>query len=797
MLAGALGLWLPVLAQAANIVVNSSADPAGFNPNITVATLGSPVTLRDAVNAANNTAGDDVITFDPALNGQTITLTHVGDRTFGASALLVANGVLTMDGGTSAVTISQNVVESLTDSARIFYVAGSGDLTLKNLTVSGGRARGGDGSGANNGGGGAAGLGGAVVNAGTLNLVQSTFTNNLALGGSANAGGSGGGGGGLGGSNNGVTGGPPNGGGGFGGGGSNPGQTSGGFGGGGAAGTFAIPSGNGGFGGGKGVGGNAPRVSGFGAGSGGYGGSGAGLGGVVFNYGGTVLVTNSTFTGNSAVGGPDILIVEFGNTYNFGGAGSGLGGAIFNLNGSVTTLNSTFAAHIGSAIYSLGDNGIATQAGPILPGTTASVILKNTILAGSTSNGATAVPDFVQNTYDSAQIANHTPGSATSGGAGNLIVQHTGFAGGIVSTSSPVLGALANNGGPTQTMALLYGSAAIDAGDSSLAAALTADQRGAGFPRITNGPVDIGAYERATTLSGVVTADGAHWYLGTDGFGNNFRGYRELPGQVAVPVENGAGVRLGLAADGTVLVQNVSGNLFGRVGSANGFGSAWLQLDVEIAGDGATWFLGPDGIGADFYIYRWAIGGSPTYSDGYATQITVSANGSILARNNAGNDYLRLGSNTGLGTSWQLLANSLASWRALQSLAGDGSQDLANPSRDGVANLLKYAFNMAPNAGSLTNPNIAELPENGTAGLPHIYRDAQGHLVIEFIRRKAATNPGIAYIVETGDALAALQTLSLSGAAAISIDANWERVTVTDPTITPKRFGRVRVQIVP
>ena len=65
---------------------------------------------------------------------------------------------------------------------------------------------------------------------------------------------------------------------------------------------------------------------------------------------------------------------------------------------------------------------------------------------------------------------------------------------------NPMLGALANNGGPTQTMALLPGSPAIDAGSNALAVdangnPLTTDQRGAGFPRIVGGTVDIGAYE--------------------------------------------------------------------------------------------------------------------------------------------------------------------------------------------------------------------------------------------------------------------------------------------------------------
>ena len=132
-------------------------------------------------------------------------------------------------------------------------------------------------------------------------------------------------------------------------------------------------------------------------------------------------------------------------------------------------------------------------------------------------------------------------------------------------------------------------------------------------------------------------------------------------------------------------------------------------------------------------------------------------------------------------------------WRLLHNLPSDGSQDLANPSGDGIANLLKYAFNMAYNFGDLDKPDIRVLPENGTVGLPHIYIDAQGRLVIESVRRKAATNPGVAYLVETGDDLANLQPLSLTGATVESIDAIWERVTVTDPVVTGKRFGRVRV----
>src|SRR5262249_53100740 len=57
--------------------------------------------------------------------------------------------------------------------------------------------------------------------------------------------------------------------------------------------------------------------------------------------------------------------------------------------------------------------------------------------------------------------------------------------------ANPLLGPLQNNGGPTQTIALLPGSPAVDAGDNSSAPAT--DQRG--LPRIVGGIIDIGAFE--------------------------------------------------------------------------------------------------------------------------------------------------------------------------------------------------------------------------------------------------------------------------------------------------------------
>ena len=67
---------------------------------------------------------------------------------------------------------------------------------------------------------------------------------------------------------------------------------------------------------------------------------------------------------------------------------------------------------------------------------------------------------------------------------------------GSLNSTDPRLGLLANNGGPTLTMALLPGSPAIDAGDN--ASAPPTDQRG--IPRPVGAFADIGAYEFTAVL---------------------------------------------------------------------------------------------------------------------------------------------------------------------------------------------------------------------------------------------------------------------------------------------------------
>jgi len=119
-------------------------------------------------------------------------------------------------------------------------------------------------------------------------------------------------------------------------------------------------------------------------------------------------------------------------------------------------------------------------------------------------NGATDAPDDIFGTVNAASSFNLIGDSATAGGlthgTNSNIVGNAGSG-----TIDARLGALANNGGSTETHALLAGSPALDAGSNTVSdgASLTTDQRGTGFLRKrdaatdadTTQTVDIGAFE--------------------------------------------------------------------------------------------------------------------------------------------------------------------------------------------------------------------------------------------------------------------------------------------------------------
>jgi hypothetical protein len=115
-------------------------------------------------------------------------------------------------------------------------------------------------------------------------------------------------------------------------------------------------------------------------------------------------------------------------------------------------------------------------------------------------------------------------------------------------------------------------------------------------------------------------------------------------------------------------------------------------------------------------------------------------------------------------------------------------------SGDGIANLLKFAFNLNPKANVAT----VMVAGTGTGGLPLIgtvVNNGQTYLTLEYVRRIAANNPGITYHAEFNGNLSSSAGWSAAGTESVTpIDATWERVKVTDQTPSaPARFGRIRV----
>ncbi|MEQ9410795.1 MAG: choice-of-anchor Q domain-containing protein, partial [Fuerstiella sp.] len=258
-----------------------------------------------------------------------------------------------------------------------------------------------------------------------------------------------------------------------------------------------------------------------------------GAGGGVITISGDLTITDSTVsnnenTGTGAVGGG--VVVANGNLNITGSTISGnttpgaAGGVGFDSNGNAVTatiINSTVSGNTTTAGFG---GGVANFNGTL--NLSHSTVTANTAPAGAGSglagytDGSTIVADTV---VFSSIIAGNTNSDVDNTGSGANTISSTGFnligTGNATSSFSQstdqtgvtdaLLGPLDSNGGPTQTHALLAGSPAIGAGNTS--STQTTDQRGTGFARVVGGNVDVGAFElQATNPSVSLAVDNAN-----------------------------------------------------------------------------------------------------------------------------------------------------------------------------------------------------------------------------------------------------------------------------------------------
>ena len=190
-----------------------------------------------------------------------------------------------------------------------------------------------------------------------------------------------------------------------------------------------------------------------------------------------MTLTNSTVSGNSATGfGGGICnsgTLTLTNSTVSGNSAGENGGGILNNDGIANLFNGTITDNRADA--DLDGSGIG---GGVLNVLGSTFNFQNTIIAG---NLETVFQPFAAERFF---VFRDCAGTLTSNG--NNLMRKSSIARSTVAApivADPLLGPLQNNGGPTQTHALLAGSPAIDAGNpggcrDQFGALLLKDQRG-------------------------------------------------------------------------------------------------------------------------------------------------------------------------------------------------------------------------------------------------------------------------------------------------------------------------------
>jgi hypothetical protein len=222
------------------------------------------------------------------------------------------------------------------------------------------------------------------------------------------------------------------------------------------------------------------------------------LGGGIYNSVGTLTISKSTIMGN---------VANVSCLYNCFAAG----GAILN-GGSVTINNSTISGN--NAFASSKYLSVSSFGGGISNSVSTNVTVNNSTISG---NGALSsgggIGGGISNSGGTAIFQNSIVANSTYGGNCSGTITSNGYnlssddtcsfnRTGDLNNTDPKLGRLQNNGGPTQTQALLSGSPAIDAGNpggctDGQGHLLKTDQRGKPrHDKEDTGGCDMGAYER-------------------------------------------------------------------------------------------------------------------------------------------------------------------------------------------------------------------------------------------------------------------------------------------------------------
>lgn len=445
-----------------NSAVNASTNTAGTNAgNLTLTTpnvtLNAPILLQAGKTLSGTATIVNIANIGIIQNAVDVSVTgtniNIAPGIFSESSTININKSLSLIGAGQNNTIINGI-----NASRLFNIT-AGDVTFDSLTIKNGNAGNGDGGGINH------------TGTGTLNVINSTISNNTASqgGGISNSSGT------LNVTNSNIS--------------DNTATQNGG----GIQNNATATINN------STLIGNQLDVDGL-------------TGGGIFNYEGTLTLNNSTVSRNIAgrQGGGGItsdfgLVTINNSTLSDNSAANTTfgGGGILSFQDTNLTINNS----------TISNNSITTNGGGIFVESTP-VNLNNVTIAGNTATaagGGIFQLNGTINIRNTIIAGNNNPTSPDVSGifrdsGNNLIGVSDGSSGFRISTLvgtianpiDPLLGLLQNNGGSTPTQALLPGSPALNAGVN--VAGTTTDQRGVSRIGTRDILPDIGAYEAIRVL---------------------------------------------------------------------------------------------------------------------------------------------------------------------------------------------------------------------------------------------------------------------------------------------------------
>ena len=243
----------------------------------------------------------------------------------------------------------------------------------------------------------------------------------------------------------------------------------------------------------------------------------ANQGGGIYNNTSLTLL-NSTVNGNQAIQSPysaygggihNARTLMAANSTIYGNTSDNLGGGISN-DGAATLTNMTISANganIGGGIYNFNNSSAMTY-------------LRNNIVAQNSTPPSGGQPDIYHDTNDTF-ISNDNNLIGNTATNQPIVWQPSD-----ILNQDPLLAPLGDNGGPTQTRALLSGSPAVNAGNNCVkdlscpannpSVAVTSDQRGA----VRDAQVDIGAFEFGVAPTAASVSIGGRVLIGDHGLAN-------------------------------------------------------------------------------------------------------------------------------------------------------------------------------------------------------------------------------------------------------------------------------------